>query len=99
VQPVAQQMPCAQNPESQSVPCTQAAPMGARPQLPFMHCAGVTHCVLPLQVVRQSLPAPQTNGAQVSDAPAMHVPAPSQVDDSRRVEPVQLPAAHSVPCG
>ena len=30
VQAVAQQIPCAQNPESQSVPCTQAAPIGAR---------------------------------------------------------------------
>ena len=63
-----------------------------------MHCAGVTHCVLPLQVVRQSLPVPQTNGAHGSDVPAMQVPAPSQVDDSRCVELVQLLAAHSVSC-
>jgi hypothetical protein len=62
-----------------------------------MHIAGETHSLLPEQVVRQSLPLPQTNGAQGSDDPAMQVPTPSQVDASRRVEPVQLPAAQTVP--
>src|SRR5262245_33333864 len=75
----------------------QAAPMGERPQLPFMHSAGVTHSLLPEQVVRQSPPAPHTKGAQGREDPAMHVPTPSQVDASRRVEPVQLPAAQTVP--
>ena len=99
VHAVEQQTPWAHKPESQSVGWLQAAPIGERPQLAFMHSAGETHSLLPEQVVRQSLPVPQTNGAHGSEDPAMHVPAPSHVEDSRRVEPVQLPVAQSVPCG
>jgi hypothetical protein len=98
VHAVEQQTPCAQKPESQSVGWLQDAPMGERPQLPFMHGAGETHSLFPEQVVRQSLPVPQTNGAQGSEDPAMHVPTPSHFDASRRVEPVQLPVAQTVPC-
>jgi hypothetical protein len=95
---VEQQTPCAQKPESQSVLWVHEAPIGERPQLPFMHSAGETHSLFPEQVVRQSLPAPQTNGAHVSEDPAMQVPTPSQVDASRRVDPVQLPGEQTVPC-
>jgi hypothetical protein len=98
LQAVAQQTPWAQNPESQSVPCVQAAPIGNRPQLPAVQVAGDTHCASPEQVVRQSPLPPQMNGAHGSDAPATQMPAPSHFDDSRRVDPVQLPVAHSVPC-
>jgi len=52
-QSLAQQTPCAQKPESQSPATAQVAPTGLRPQLPEVHMFD-RHCVLSVQVVRQS---------------------------------------------
>ena len=52
-QSLAQQVPCSQNPESQSVAVVHAAPTGFAPQLPVVHMFD-RHCVLSVQVMRQS---------------------------------------------
>jgi len=79
LQAVAQQTPCAQNPEAQSLAVAHGVPGGLGPQLPFTHAAPPTQSALLAQSARHAFPAPShMYGPQLSLAAAPHAPAPSQ---------------------
>ena len=76
---VAQQTPCAQNPEAQSPAPLHGVPGGFGPQLPVTQTAPPTQSALLAQSARQALPAAlHMYGPQLSVAAAPHVPEPSQ---------------------
>jgi len=83
VQLLAQQTPCWQKPESQSVAAPQPRPSGRLVQTPPLHTYGATQSVSPAQLVLQTLLVlSQTNEpGQTAIVAAWHDPAPSQVFD------------------
>jgi hypothetical protein len=97
VQAVAQQTPCAQNPELQSVAVAQLAPIGPLPQLPFLHVLPVAQSPSTVQVVLHWPPAAQENGAQDWLGVGTQVPTPSQRPEKVSVDPVQPPCWQSTP--
>ena len=78
MQAVAQQTPCAQNPELHSVATAQLAPIGPLPQLPFLHVLPAAQSASTVQVVLHCPPVAQENGAQVWLGVVTQVPRPSQ---------------------
>jgi hypothetical protein len=99
-QAVAQQTPCAQNPELQVAPLVQAVPLDARPQLfvVVLQVAGAAQSVLLAQVVLQAVPpALQAKGAQLAGVAVWQVPAPSQVRAAVTAPLAQVAAAQAVP--
>ena len=94
---VEQQTFCAQIPELHSLPAAQLDPLGLLPQLPPMQTFGaaqsvpVEHVVLHTRAV-----VSQPYGSQSELVTVRHTPAPSQVRAGVSVEPVQVPATHTV---
>jgi hypothetical protein len=97
LQAVAQQIPCAQNPELQSVAVAQLAPIGARPQLPFLHVLPAAQSASTVQVVLHWPPAAQENGTQDRLAVVTQVPRPSQRPAKVSVDPAQPPCWQATP--
>jgi len=76
---VAQQTPCAQNPEAQSLAVLHGVPGGFGPQLPLTQAAPPTQSASLPQSARQALPpALHMYGPQLSVAAVPQAPAPSQ---------------------
>jgi hypothetical protein len=94
---VRQQTPCAQIPETHSVPSAQEAPGCLRPHEPFWHTnGGEMQSASVVQVLLQTL-VPQRNGEHEVDGRDTHVPAPSQLDDGVAVVFMQVASRHEVP--
>jgi hypothetical protein len=98
VQAVSQQTPCAQKPDTQDAAAVHAAPGGSLPQLPLAQTLGATQSAFVVQVTLQA-DAPQAKGVHVAVVAGRQVPAPSQVRDCVRVDPVHEAAAQLVPAG
>jgi hypothetical protein len=94
---VAQQIPCSQNPDRQSVVAVQVPPGPFFPQLVLRQRFPVVQSVLTAQVLLQVPPVPHRNGSHIRVVPATHVPVPLHSEASVSVEPVHEPAAHEVP--
>ena len=99
VQALAQQIPCAQNPELQSVAAAQLAPMGPLPQLPFLHVLPAEQSASTVQVVWHWPPVAQENGTQDWLGVVRQVPRPSQRPAKVSVDPVHPPCWQSTPAG
>lgn len=102
VQAVAQQTPCAQNPELQVAPVAHAVPFGERPQLfvAVLQVAGAAQSVLLAQAVLQAVPAAlQAKGAQLAGVAVWQVPAPSHVRAAVPDPLAQVAVAQAVPAG
>jgi hypothetical protein len=99
VQAVAQQMPCSQNPDRQSVVAVQVPPGGFFPQLVLTQKFPDVQSVFAAQVLLQLPPVPHRKGSQGCVLPAMHLPAPSHSEASVSVDPAHEPTAHEVPLG
>jgi hypothetical protein len=99
VQAVAQQIPCSQNPDKQSVVAMHVPPGGFFPQLVLTQKFPVVQSMLTAQLLLQVPVVPHWNGSHGRVAPRTHVPVPLQSEASVSVDPVHEPAAHEVPLG
>jgi hypothetical protein len=99
VQAVAQQTPCAQKSDAQSLATAHVAPFAAFPQLVPVQTFGDAQSLGAAHEVLQTpaTPAPHAYGAQDDDVTVWHVPVPLQVRAGVKVVPEQLAAAHCVP--
>jgi len=95
---VEQQTFCAQNPELHSLPAAQLEPTILLPQLIPVHTLGAAQSPATVQdVLHARAVVSQPYGSQSELVTVRHTPAPSQVRAGVSVEPVQLPAKHTVP--
>jgi len=100
VHAVAQQKPCAQIPELQSLPAAQVNPFGRLPQLVPLHTLGATQSVADVAGVHAALQVAllsQRYGSHAEEVTVWQTPAPLHVRVGVRVEPVQAAATHAVP--
>jgi hypothetical protein len=97
VQAVAQQTPCAQNPELHSVLAAQLAPRGLLPQLPLLQVLPPAQSASVVQVVLHCPVVAQENGTQDWLAMVTQVPRPSQRPANVSMEPVHPPCWQSTP--
>jgi hypothetical protein len=98
VQAELQQTPCAQNPDSQSLPELHTAPSSPLPHELLTHVFGGTQSVSLVQLLKQAFPL-QMYGLQLRDGGATHCPAWLQVSASVNEPRLQLEDPHLVPTG
>jgi hypothetical protein len=93
---VAQQTPCAQTFDWQSVSAVHAVPFENLPHLPPPHGFGLTHSAAVVHDVRQAV-APQLYGVHDDCVPGWQRPEPLHVGADVNVEPEQVVAPQVVP--
>ena len=97
MQAVAQQIPCSQNPDMQSVVAVHVPPIGFFPQLVPRQRFPIVQSVLAVHVALHVPPVPHRKGSHGCILPATHLPAPSHSEASVCIDPVHEPAAQDVP--
>jgi hypothetical protein len=96
VQALAQQTPCAQNPEPHDGPAVQVWPLGKRPQVPAVQTLGAKQSASEAQMVLHAPAAPQTYGLQACTAAVTQAPLPSHLDAGVSIPTAQTLAAQTV---